>query len=217
MKHFQKLIAIDFDGTITSGDNGSPTNIPPPRKGVIKTINAWYQEGYIITINTLRGDNGGPWEQAAREYLNKYEIPFHYFNENATERIDAYGDVRKIGADIYIDDRGIFGITEDFSDMYDIVKRQIGEPNKPSFTKRPDLTREDYMKTRYTASPWSPEFLKRKGESNLCNAIWNEIEGGYVNPHQMVENLSKQMERLQDQIQGYELAIATLKSKMPSA
>jgi hypothetical protein len=40
--------------------------------------------------------------------LELNDIHFDYYNENPKDKIDMYGDCRKIGADFYIDDKNIF-------------------------------------------------------------------------------------------------------------
>lgn len=199
---FQKLIAIDFDGTITSRDDRKPGNLPEPRKNAISVINQWYEEGYIITINTLRGEPGqmNEWEREAREYLTKYGIPFHYFNENAPDRIQAYYNSRKIGADIYIDDKNLGGLPEDFVDIDRIVKSQIGLPykrteslgwvtdeneNKGSFSSNAAMAMERAVHP--FRSKFSPDFIEKIQKCPIGSNVYNSIFHGHINEYEAIE------------------------------
>ena len=126
MKKFQKCIAIDFDGTITRADNKTRGQELVLKKNAPEVIRQLYSEGYLIIINTLR--DGKEWEKEARDFLDKHDIPYHLFNENDPSRIEYFGESRKIAADIYIDDRNLLGIPDDWKDIYCIVKHTIGTP-----------------------------------------------------------------------------------------
>lgn len=123
MKKFQKTIAIDFDGTITREDN-KDCSIGEIKPYAARIINKFYRDGYIVIINTLRNND----IEDIVKFLKKKRIKFHYLNENEPTRIEYYGDTRKIAADIYIDDRGLMGIPEDWRDIYAIVRQSIGIP-----------------------------------------------------------------------------------------
>lgn len=100
-------IAIDFDSTIASERF--------PKVGVLinraKTyINLWHIMGHTIVINTCRS---GKAEEDAIEFLNKNNIHYDFINENDPKLIEYYGlDCRKIGADIYIDDKSSDGYVD---------------------------------------------------------------------------------------------------------
>lgn len=123
MKKFQKVVAIDFDGTITKRDNRD-CNIEEIRPYAARMINKLYRDGYIIIINSLRNND----KDKIINFLKKKRVKFHYFNENEPTRIAYYGDTRKIAADIYIDDRGLYGIPDDWRDIYTTVRQSIGIP-----------------------------------------------------------------------------------------
>jgi hydroxymethylpyrimidine pyrophosphatase-like HAD family hydrolase len=96
-------IAVDFDGTIIY-ENYPALGDPVP--GAKEAINALFDMGHTIIINSCRS---GPHEDLMREYLHTTGINYHHINENPAWRIEKYGlDCRKIGADLYIDDRNIF-------------------------------------------------------------------------------------------------------------
>lgn len=102
MEH--KVFAIDFDGTISTEENFPDTGSPIPfAKEVINHIR---DLGGIVIIWTCRS---GDAELAAKKYLADHEISYDYMNENCSLMKDKYGnDPRKIGADIYIDDKNMF-------------------------------------------------------------------------------------------------------------
>ncbi len=96
------VISIDFDGVIVE-DKWPEIGDPIP--GAIETINAWYDAGHWIIINSCR-DSGKEWRDMF-DWLRS-EISFHEINDNLDWRIDKYGtNPRKIGADIHIDDHNI--------------------------------------------------------------------------------------------------------------
>jgi len=96
------VISIDFDGCIV--EDMWP-EIGPAIPGAVSTINAWYDAGYWIIINSCR--KGVP-ARFMREWLNDNGVKTHAINENLVWRVCMYGtDPRKIGADIYIDDHNI--------------------------------------------------------------------------------------------------------------
>lgn len=95
-----KVVAIDFDGTIV--DNDFP-RIGKLKEGAKETINLIgnYNTVCIWTCRT------GEARKEAINFLQDNEINFHYFNESPLD--DNYNEVsRKIQADIYIDDKNIF-------------------------------------------------------------------------------------------------------------
>ena len=97
----KKLVnAIDFDGTIVT--NKYP-NIGYLKRNAKEVINKLYDEGHDIIINSCRQ---GREEREMVEFLIDNEIKFDEVNKNLCYRIEEYGnDCRKIGADIYIDDK----------------------------------------------------------------------------------------------------------------
>lgn len=87
-----KRIAVDFDGTLTMGDNKwwEDDNDPTPNLEAIKKTNDLYIQGHTIIIFTAR-----PWEVARKTvaWLIKQGVRFHGINCN------------KMAAHQYIDDR----------------------------------------------------------------------------------------------------------------
>jgi len=87
----RKMIAVDFDNTLTIGDNEWWTEERPvPNKEAIDKINNLYIEGNYIVIFSAR-----PWEVARKTvaWLIENGVRFHGVNFN------------KMSASMYIDDR----------------------------------------------------------------------------------------------------------------
>lgn len=98
-----KYIAIDFDGTIVEDRFPDIGPLLPAAKETMQRIK---KEGGEITIWTCRE---GESLQAARSFLIKEQIPFDYLNRNHPALIQRFNnDCRKIGADLYIDDKAMF-------------------------------------------------------------------------------------------------------------
>ena len=94
------VIAIDFDGTIVT--NKYP-DIGYLKRNAKEVINELFDAGHDIIINSCRQ---GREEREMVEFLIDNEIKFNAVNENLCYRIEEYGnDCRKIGADVYIDDK----------------------------------------------------------------------------------------------------------------
>lgn len=82
-------------------------------------INLLYTAGHKIIINTCRADQ---YAAAAYSWLVDNGIKFHVFNENLPELIELYGsDTRKLSGDVYIDDKNLGGIPDDWLHIYQMV------------------------------------------------------------------------------------------------
>lgn len=100
-----KVIAVDFDGTICK-EEGFP-GVGEPIAYAKEAIRKIEEIGGTIIIWTCRTDDA---LKSALSYLKDNDIPFHYVNENCEQMKEFYNnDPRKIGADIYIDDKSIMG------------------------------------------------------------------------------------------------------------
>lgn len=109
-------LAIDFDGTIV--ENAFP-EVGALRLNVVQVINRLHREGYKIVINTCRT---GQHEMDARMCLMDNGIPFDYLNENTAELIAEFPEEsRKLSADLYIDDRNLGGIPDDWEVIYYLI------------------------------------------------------------------------------------------------
>lgn len=95
-----KVIAVDFDGTLFTEEF---PNIGKPIWKVIRWCKEQKAAGNILILWTCR--EGEDLEEAVQS-CKDVGLEFDYINENVPERIQRYGsDCRKIGADIYLDDR----------------------------------------------------------------------------------------------------------------
>lgn len=96
------VIAVDFDGTLFETDY--PTIIGPINK-VIDFCKKRQADGDLIILWTCRE---GKLLQEAIDACKEQNLIFDAVNENIEYRIKRYrNDCRKVGADIYIDDRAI--------------------------------------------------------------------------------------------------------------
>ena len=85
-----KLIAIDLDGTLCKGEFWGDTE-PEPYKDRINYFNSLYKKGAHIIIYTARQPK---WMPETQTWLDKHRVMYH-----------GIAMMRKIGADIYIDDK----------------------------------------------------------------------------------------------------------------
>lgn len=95
------VYAIDFDGTLCQ--NEWP-DIGPPRMTMIHAVKNIKADGNKIILWTCRE---GESLIAAVDWCKCHGLVFDSVNANLPERIDLYGDCRKIGANYYIDDRNM--------------------------------------------------------------------------------------------------------------
>ena len=94
-----KIIAVDFDGTIVR--NHYPF-IENPNNALIEFIKA-NRRRYIWILWTCR--HGEQLRYAVEWLKSEYGLEFDFVNENVPWKIEQYGDTRKIYADYYIDDK----------------------------------------------------------------------------------------------------------------
>ena len=113
------VIAIDFDGTIVT--NKYP-DIGYLKRNAKDVINKLYNQGHDIIINSCRQ---GKEEREMVEFLLDNEIMFDKINENLCYRIEEYdNDCRKIGADIYIDDKAYRCNFINWNEIYRFITRK---------------------------------------------------------------------------------------------
>lgn len=105
MQKKDKVIAIDFDGTIATLSFPQVGELVPMAREV---INTWYDVGHTILIHTCRT---GRRQGYAEDFLEEYNIKYHWINTNAPEVVTTYRtDTRKLSADLYIDDKQLGGL-----------------------------------------------------------------------------------------------------------
>ncbi len=106
MKHnhyqFQKL-TVDFDGTLFSwGNYPSVGKQKWIHKLIANYVRHKHKHGWIVILNTMRESGKGLEE--AKKACEMYNIPIDLYNQNYQPDIDRWGDSRKIGAQLSIDD-----------------------------------------------------------------------------------------------------------------
>ena len=92
----KKIIAVDFDGTLSLSKYGEPFVENKP-------LCDWMRKNkdrYTFILWTCRHGNS---LIEAVKWLLSIGIIFNYVNENTLENVEKYGDCRKIYADLYID------------------------------------------------------------------------------------------------------------------
>jgi hypothetical protein len=97
-----EVVAVDFDGTIaTSGYYPTPGDLIPEAREVMLEF---YKQGGRIIIWTCRIGHD---LTLALKFLQDYDIPFDAVNSNLEYRIRRWNgmDGRKVGADLYLDDK----------------------------------------------------------------------------------------------------------------
>lgn len=96
-------IAVDFDGTIVENKYPDIGELFPDAKRI---INKYKSLGGHVIINTCRS---GLHEEKVVEFLEDNDIMYDAINENLPHRIKLFNaDCRKIGADLYLDDRDVW-------------------------------------------------------------------------------------------------------------
>lgn len=109
---------IDADGTIWYNKYPEIGELKPNAKEI---INKLYSEGHDIIINTCRA---GIHEANCYYALEKFGIKYHYINSNLPKDIEFFKqDCRKISADLYIDDKQLGGIPNDWNEIYEIIQQ----------------------------------------------------------------------------------------------
>lgn len=110
-----KVVAVDFDNTIAFTDY--PTILSPIPE-TIELLQNIKEKGATIILWTCRE---GKELAEAIEWCKKNNVPIDLVNENDKTRIEHWGNnCRKIGADLYIDDRA-FSLIHDRRDNLDIM------------------------------------------------------------------------------------------------
>lgn len=96
------VIGVDFDGTLV--EEAFP-EIGALKQETVEFINQAKKQGHLIIIWTARSNQKA---DEAKEFLEKNNIYYDYFNENPEDPYALRGEQgRKIFCDIYLDDRCI--------------------------------------------------------------------------------------------------------------
>lgn len=102
------VVAVDFDGTLTSKDTnlgGKPTHL---NKKAAEVVQSLFESGYFIVINSCRESV----EDLCLmyEFLCKHRIPFHTINKSLINPNLSFRQGAKVYADVYVDDRQVCGL-----------------------------------------------------------------------------------------------------------
>jgi hypothetical protein len=100
----RRVIAIDFDGTIVESKY---PEIGRERPFAFQTMRALQEKGFLLILWTCRT---GQLLDDAVELCRKNGVEFYSVNSNFVNDDATEGYMRKVDADIYIDDRNIGGI-----------------------------------------------------------------------------------------------------------
>ena len=113
--YFNKIIAVDFDNTIAKTKY---PEIIEPIPEVIDLLRELKKKGATIILWTCReGDK----LKAAIDWCKEHNVPIDLVNENDKDRTKYWGcDCRKIGADLYIDDKS-FSLWHDRRNEQDVI------------------------------------------------------------------------------------------------
>ena len=114
-----KIIAVDFDGTIV--EDKYP-GIGKPKLFAFETLKQLQNEGYRLTLWTYRS---GKMLDGAVEFCQKNGIEFYGINNSFVgEEFNEEKQSRKINADIFIDDRNLGGFPG-WGEVYQIITKKI--------------------------------------------------------------------------------------------
>lgn len=112
MKHKLRYIGVDFDGTIV--DTVEYPKIGELRTNAKNTLDYLKEQGFVLVLWTCRE---GKDLKNAIKFLKDNDIEFDYINENPKELQEVYNnDPRKLGVDVFIDDKNFNIITGDSID-----------------------------------------------------------------------------------------------------
>lgn len=101
------VIAVDFDGTIV--EDKYP-DIGKERRFAFMTLKALQKDGHQLILWTCRS---GLLLEEAVDFCRKNGVEFDAINKNyPEERVEDILMVRKLQADLFIDDRNIGGVVE---------------------------------------------------------------------------------------------------------
>ena len=108
-------IAVDFDGTIV--ENKYP-EIGKEKAFAIHTLITLQQEGNKIILFTSRE---GDLLAAAIDFCHERGLDFYAVNSNDPPEAMFPRQTAKVIADVYIDDRNLGGIPDDWNEIYEMI------------------------------------------------------------------------------------------------
>lgn len=96
------IIAVDFDGTLVKNEY---PNIGTPNLELVDNLKNWKEKGNTLILWTCRT---GDLLKTAIDYCASLGLNFDKINEDSDIFLNKYKVAsRKVGADIYIDDRAM--------------------------------------------------------------------------------------------------------------
>ena len=117
------IIAIDFDGTLHTGEYPA---IGAPAPYAVEAMQRLKADGHSLIIWTCRE---GGYEADMIKWLEKHKIPFDCINEHDIDALKNFPyESRKVYADVYIDDHNLGGLPT-WHEIYDIISGKV----KPFF------------------------------------------------------------------------------------
>lgn len=125
----QQIIAVDFDGTIVKD---AYPKIGTTQLFAFETLKKLQENGYRLILWTLR--NGRKLDEAI-DFCKQNGIEFYAVNKNYPDETQSNKSIRKINADIFIDDRNIGGFIG-WGKIYQLLfndKPEIKANNKKGF------------------------------------------------------------------------------------
>ena len=97
-----KIIAVDFDGCLCASEW---PGVGEPNMPLINALRGFRERGHKVILWSCRTEK---YLEDALSWCANYGLYFDAVNANLPEMNELYGnDCRKIGADIYIDDRAM--------------------------------------------------------------------------------------------------------------
>jgi hypothetical protein len=128
MKKRKLVLAIDFDGTIVFNDYPHIGLLKPNVKDVINDL--YDNHNCEILIWTCRENI---YLEEAKNFLIENNIKFHQINKNSDYVLNLWNDCdcRKIFADLYIDDKGVYSPID--LNWLDIKEKILAYKDKYSF------------------------------------------------------------------------------------
>jgi len=119
----QKVIAVDFDGTIV--ENAYP-NIGKPLLFAFDTLKKLQTEGYTLILWTYRC---GKKLDEAVAFCAARGLEFYAINSSYPEEVFSEKISRKIQADIFIDDRNVGGMKGWGEIYHELSDKKITKPS----------------------------------------------------------------------------------------
>jgi len=118
------IFAIDFDGTIVDNEYPFIGALKPNAKDV---INSLYECGHYVLIWTCRSDDdySDGTMHDVKEFLDKNDVLYHGINVNAPIEFVGFSPYPKIWADVYIDDRQLGGLPNDWLEILNMVNKEL--------------------------------------------------------------------------------------------